>query len=408
MTGRDPGEHRAATPLELLYDLTFVVSFSVAGGLFSHSIVTGHLWNGLAAFAFAMFAILWAWLSYSWFASAYDTDDWGMRLGTAVQMIGVLVLALGLPDLFHGMDQWHLDNQVVVAGYVIMRLSMVALWLRAARSDLERRPALLRYAALLVAAQIGWTLLAVLDLDLAVTVPLMAGLYVVEMGGVRLIEGRRTLTPWHPHHIAERYGLLMIITLGEVVLGTTVAVQAVLEHTGWSVDAALIAFAGVAIAVGLWWNYFAIPFGDVLQIRPDRGWVFGWGHLPLYAATAAIGVGLHVAAFYVEGESTLGEGPTVLAAALPMTAFMAVFFGLAHLLLPGRDRFHFVLLALMLIALGAAVAMGYSELPLGLSLLVLALTPWIGVVGYETRGHGHLARAMARLHEEATTTRDVS
>src|SRR5918993_2637721 len=129
MTGRDPDEgHREATPLELLYDLTFVVAFGAAGNEAAHLFAEGHWRAGSIGFAFAMFAVIWAWIQNTWFASAYDTDDWIYRLLTMVQMIGVLVLALGLPPMFESIDHGeHVDNAVMVLGYVIMRVGLVAL-----------------------------------------------------------------------------------------------------------------------------------------------------------------------------------------------------------------------------------------------------------------------------------------
>ena len=97
MFGRDPDEsHRAATPLELLFDLTFVVAFGVAGDELAHFLAEEHIAAGIGGFAFAAFGIAWAWINFSWFASAYDTDDWVFRLLTMVQMAGVLVFALGI------------------------------------------------------------------------------------------------------------------------------------------------------------------------------------------------------------------------------------------------------------------------------------------------------------------------
>src|SRR5262245_18365321 len=99
--GRDPTEaHRAATPLELLFDLTFVVAFGIAADELAHYLADGVTWSAIGAFAFAIFAVSWAWINYSWFASAYDTDDWVFRLATMVQMVGVIVLALGLEPAF--------------------------------------------------------------------------------------------------------------------------------------------------------------------------------------------------------------------------------------------------------------------------------------------------------------------
>ena len=67
---------RAATPLELLFDLTFVASFAVAGTELAHGIAEGHWATTTVAFVFAIFAVVWAWINVSWFASAFDNDDW--------------------------------------------------------------------------------------------------------------------------------------------------------------------------------------------------------------------------------------------------------------------------------------------------------------------------------------------
>src|SRR5829696_395522 len=105
MGGRDPHQsHRTATPLELLFDLTFVVAFGIAADELAHFLAEGHVPAGLVGFGFATFAISWAWIQFSWFASAYDTDDWIFRLLTLLQMVGVLVLALGIADVFASID----------------------------------------------------------------------------------------------------------------------------------------------------------------------------------------------------------------------------------------------------------------------------------------------------------------
>ena len=136
MLGRDPGEpHRAATPLELLFDLTFVIAFGIAGNELAHFLAEGHFGAGIGGFLFAIFGIAWAWINFSWFASAYDTDDWVFRLPTMVQMVGVLIFALGLPAMFASLEHGaHVDNSVMVLGYVVMRVPMVVQWLRAARA----------------------------------------------------------------------------------------------------------------------------------------------------------------------------------------------------------------------------------------------------------------------------------
>lgn len=116
MTGRDPQERgRASTPLELLFDLTFVVAVGQAANQLAHLVEEGHVGAGVIAFAFATFAVTWAWINFSWFASAFDTDDWVFRVVTMVQMVGACIVALGLPDLFHSIDEGgHVDNRIVV------------------------------------------------------------------------------------------------------------------------------------------------------------------------------------------------------------------------------------------------------------------------------------------------------
>ncbi|MBN9636625.1 MAG: low temperature requirement protein A, partial [Actinobacteria bacterium] len=80
MRGRDPHEkHRVATPLELLFDLTFVVAFGVAASELAHMLAAGHVGAGVTGFVFSTFAICLAWINFTWFASAYDTDDWVFR-----------------------------------------------------------------------------------------------------------------------------------------------------------------------------------------------------------------------------------------------------------------------------------------------------------------------------------------
>lgn len=209
LLGRDPAEeHRAATPLELLYDLTLVVAFSIAGSQFAHALAADHLVTGLLAFAFCMFAIIWAWISSTWTASAYDSDDWGCRVAMLVQMLGVTILALGIGDLFHGLEQGELDNQVVVVGYVIMRLALVATLVRAARGDPDHRRSLLTYGRMLVVAQIGWLITGFVHLPMGLLLPMMVALYTLELGGVWYVERRAGSLPWNPHHTAERFALL--------------------------------------------------------------------------------------------------------------------------------------------------------------------------------------------------------
>src|SRR3990170_2186619 len=152
MSGRDPAEeHRAATPLELFFDLCFVVAVAQASVALHHEVAAGHLLEGALFFLMTFFAIWWAWMNFTWFASAYDTDDVLYRLLTFVQIAGVLVIAAGVARTFEG-----LDYVTITVGYLIMRIGLVAQWLRVAVEHPDRRRTALRFALGVTLVQIGW------------------------------------------------------------------------------------------------------------------------------------------------------------------------------------------------------------------------------------------------------------
>jgi low temperature requirement protein LtrA len=398
-TGRDPGEsHRASTPLELLYDLTIVVAFGTAAEQMADFIAEGHTGTGVAGFVFASFAVSWAWLNYSWFASAYDTDDWVFRLATMVQMVGVIVLTLGLEPMFASLDHGDvLDNRVMVAGYVIMRSALVFLWWEVSRHDAERAPAARVYMWSIATAQVGWVVLAIVGLPVGASFVAIIVLILYELAAPRRAE-RRAPTPWHPHHIAERYGLLVIITLGEVIIGTVASVNALVHgETGWSVEAALLAFSGVGLTFGCWWMYFSVPWAEPLVHHRERGFIFGYGHLFVFAALAGIGGGLHVAAFALEGESEIATSTVILSVAIPVGAYVLLYYGLYSLLMGAFDPFHVALLAATMGVVALSVLLAAAGASTALCLVVLMCAPFVTVVGYETLGHRHMARALERL-----------
>src|ERR1700748_16100 len=266
MSGRDPREpHRVATPLELLFDLTFVIAFGVAASEFAHTLVAGHIGAGLAGFTFATFAVSWAWINFSWFASAYDTDDWVYRLTTMLQMVGVLVLALGGAPVVSSLGRGPpLHQRALVAGYVVMRIAMVIQWLRAARQGPDRRPACLTYAAAITVAQVGWIAVAIANSSVGVTFILIAVMTVTELKGPLVAEKRMGGTPWHAHHIVERNSLLTIIALGEGVVGTVASLSAVVADQGWTTDAVLVAVAGTGVRFCVWRGQLVVPGARLL------------------------------------------------------------------------------------------------------------------------------------------------
>ena len=398
MIGRDPHERgRAATSLELLYDLTFVVAFGVAGNEAAHLLAEGHVGAAVGGFCFAMFATIWAWINFSWFASAFDTDDWVYRLTTMLQMVGVVILALGLPPMFASIDHGHtLDNSVMVLGYVVMRVAMVAQWLRAARQSPECRRACLTYVAAISLAQIGWIVQIVANMTFAVSAAFAVVLVLIELAGPVLAERRGGGTPWHGHHIAERYSLLAIIALGEGIVGTVASVSAVVQEQGWSLDAALVALAGVGLTFGMWWMYFMIPGAEVLHRHRERSFGWGYGHIPLFAAIAGTGAGLHVAAYYIDHVAHIGSVATVLTVAVPVAVYVLAVYVLHDLLVRQVDAVHWLLLAGTLVLLVVPVVLAALGVSMAVCLVVLMFAPVVTVVGYETVGYRHQADALAR------------
>jgi low temperature requirement protein LtrA len=285
---RDPSEeHRAASPLELFTDLCFVVAISQAAASFHTHISQGHAATGLLGFAMVFFAIFWAWLNFSWFASAYDNDDVAYRLLTLLHVLGSLVLAAGIPGMVDG------DFALGVLGYILMRTALVVQWVRVAHDDPPRRATARRYATGIVVVQLGWIGFIFLPHSIA---PAVFAVGVIAELLVPAWAERAGVTPWHPHHIAERYSLFFIIVLGETVLSTTVAIQqAVIAHD-LHAGLVFVVAGGVLIVFSVWWLYFFRESGPVLERvhvhYNHNAYLWGYGHYVIFASGAAIGAGL--------------------------------------------------------------------------------------------------------------------
>ncbi|MES9542134.1 MULTISPECIES: low temperature requirement protein A [unclassified Actinomadura] len=294
MTARAIDEpHRASSQLELLFDLTFVVAVAAVTAEFAHDIAEGRALAGLVPFLQVFFAVWWAWMNFTWFASSYDTDDVPYRLLTMVQMAGVLVIAAGVPAAAD-----HADYRAVAAGYLVMRAALVGQWLRAGAEDPAGRRTALRYALGITVAQAGWLLWLAASaagaVPSAAQVPCFAGLALLELAVPRWAE-RAAPTAWHPHHIAERYGLFTIILFGESVLAASNGLGGALEESEIGGPLVVIAVSGLVLLFSLWWLYFLAPAGDALDDRRHLSYLWGYGHYGIFAGLAALGAGLEVA-----------------------------------------------------------------------------------------------------------------
>ena len=295
MQPRDPHEeHRVATPLELFFDLVFVVAIASAAAQWHHGLAEGHPAD-LVRFVMVFFAIWWAWMNYTWFASSYDCDDVWYRLMTFAIMAGSLMLAAGIPDLFDDGQ-----SRLVVGGYALMRFAMVAMWLRAAASHPQGRRTALAYAVGITAVQLLWIARLLVE-DPAALMVTFFGLVVLELL-VPVVAERRGVTPFHPHHIAERYGLLTIIVLGEVVLASVQAVQGALVH-GAETGLLALVVGGLLIVFSMWWLYFKREHAGLFEGSIASVFLTGYGHYLVFASVAATGAGLAAAVDVVQGDA---------------------------------------------------------------------------------------------------------
>lgn len=368
MLARDPAQpFRAASTLELLFDLVFVIAVSRAALMLHELLGAGHVLQGVVAYLMVFFAVWWAWMNFTWFASAFDTDDWAYRLMTIAQMGGVLVLAAGMQEAMTSYDFTR-----VTWGYVIMRLAMVGQWLRAAASDVHMRRTALTFAAGITIVQVMWlTRVHVLDARWQfMTFFILVG---AELA-VPMIAERQAATSWHPHHIADRYGCFTLILLGESVAASATGIFQALGQGAHVVTLVGLAAAGLLIAAGMWWLYFRVSQGDLLA-STGRGFGFGYAHYLIFAAAGAVsaGIALRVDAA-VEPVPGLTEHLAALALSIPVAVFvLAVWALLLRPMVSARSSAVIVVASVAILAAGLIPGMAVLVTVAGLAVVVVVL-----------------------------------
>jgi low temperature requirement protein LtrA len=363
--------HRVSTPLELFFDLCFVVAVAQAAAPLHHSIAEHHVAHGVRGYLMVFFAIWWAWMNFTWFASAYDTDDDVYRITTFVQIAGALVLAAGVAPAFEG------DFLIVTIGYVIMRLALVAQWLRAARADSQRRNTAVRYAIGVGVLQVLWLLRLALPED-APQVPVFLLLVVLELAvPIWAEQAKGGPTTYHPHHITERYGLFTIIVLGESASAATIAFRGGLDRGGEHTGALIrLAVSGLVVVFALWWLYFDRSAHNLLSsLRTSMMW--GYGHYFVFATAAAVGAGLGVAVDQATGHTEISPALAGYAIAVPVAVYL-FFVWLLHIRphQSGPMKAAFPLAAVL--ALLTPLAPGTMELLAALLAVLVAINVSVG------------------------------
>jgi low temperature requirement protein LtrA len=363
-------EEETVTPLELFFDLVFVLAFTQCTALMAAE----PTWHGLAKGLLVLGVLWWSWVGYAWLTSVLDPEEDAVRLVIFVAMAALLIVGLCVPQAFG-------DAALLFAcAYAVVRIAHIALFMLASRDEPNLRTSVLTLAAstavgaglLLGAAFVDGT--AQGALWLAAIVLDMAGPYFFGTEGWKLV----------PEHFTERHGLIVIIALGESV----VAVGVGAEH-GVDAGVAAAAIISTAIAAALWWLYFdvvAIVAGRRLAEAPP-GVVqnamardsYSYLHLPMVAGIVLVALGV---------KKTLGhvDEPLKLVPAVALLGGTAMYL-LAHVAFRYRHIHTLNSRRLGLaILLGAFVAVAV-EIPALATLAVLAVALALLIV-VETRSYG--------------------
>ena len=288
-------EARRATWLELFTDLVFVVAVAELANLLAERVSGGRM----LAYAGLFVPIWWAWVGHTFYANRFDSDDIVHRLLTLAQVLGVAVLSATISDALG------LRSAIFALAYAAVRVVLVLEYLRAAVHVPVARPLIRHYAT-------GFTLaLSLWIASTAVEEPARHWIWVVAMVidiGTALTARRyQALLPPQPHHLPERFGLFVVIVLGESIASIVGALSAS-KVTGMRLASGA---AGVVLAFGIWWLYFENLEESVVLRTRVAGQVWVYSHLLLLIAAAAVGVGSEVAILHTPvrpGERWLAAG----------------------------------------------------------------------------------------------------
>jgi low temperature requirement protein LtrA len=372
-------EDSRVTPLELFFDLVFVLAITQCTALMAAE----PTWQGLAKGILVLGVLWWSWVGYAWLTSVVDPEEGTVRLVMFAAMAALLVAALCVPQAFG-------DTALLFAGaYAIVRFAQVALFVVASRDDPGLRHAVVGLA---ISTTIGVTLIASASLaDGALQGALWAAALLLDLGGPVFIDpaGWRLV----PAHFAERHGLIVIIALGESIVAIGVG-------AGHAVDAGVVVAAvlGMTVAGALWWLYF-----DVVALVAERRLSnaaagrerneiardsFSYLHFPMVAGIVLVALGL---------KKTIGhvEDPLKAAPAAALLGGTAIYL-LAHVAFRMRNVHRFstqrLVCALVLVALLPAAV----ELPALATLAIVAALLCV-LIAYEAR---HFAELRGRLRHQ--------
>jgi low temperature requirement protein LtrA len=375
-------EREQVTPLELFFDLVFVLALTQCTQLMSDD----RTWGGLGKGLLVLGLLWWAWVGYSWITSVVDPEDDSVRLVIFAAMAAMLIVALAVPRAFGG-----LSLEFALA-YAAVRYGQIGLFLIASRDAPGLRHSVLTLAAsttVSVGILVGGSFL-----DPGAQAAVWAVALVLDMGGPYFFgsEGWRLV----PAHFAERHGLIVIIALGESIVAIGVGVGGEL-----SFGQGAAAVVGVALAAAMWWLYFDVV-ALVAARRLERAAAgreqnemardsYSYLHFPMVAGIVLVALGM---------KKTLGDvdEPLKTVAAFALLGGLAAYL-LAHVsfryrhihtINTRRAGLAVVLLAFLPVA---------TEIPALATAAAVTTLAWLLIV-VETRSYGE-TRARLRHADHA-------
>ena len=391
------GERAAVSPLELFFDLVFVFALTQVTESMAEDASAVDVLRGVLVIT----VMWWCWIGYSWLCNVVKADEGVVRVGLFVAMAAVFVQAITIPEAFDDLPGGLHGPMVFAFGYFFVRAVHVVMFWLASRDDPQLRGQVLRFLPSMLAGTV-LLLIASQTSGTTQTVLWFAALAGDYLG--TLLAGSK----WRmgsAHHFAERYGLIIIVALGESIVATGVGVAHL--PISWPIIAA--SALGLAVAGAMWWAYF-----DVTALVTERALVAADGerrivlarggytflHLPMVIGVILMALGLKKVLGYVGGE----DGHTVADPiyGIPLAALYggAALYLLAHVgftrYLTGSLKLERLVVVVLLLALIPVVAM----LPALLTLAVLAVV-LSALIGYETFRYGEQRRLVrdAAAHE---------
>lgn len=268
--------------LELFYDLVYVVVIGQA----AHHLSDHVGWTGVRDFAI-VFGLIWlAWFNGTLWHELHGREDGRSRNNIFAQMGLIALLAVFAGEATSG------DGAEFAVVYAVLFGWFTWQWYVVHRGDQDRRyrPTTTKYLAGMVATVAAITVSAGLDPSarLVVWAAVVAGWVV---GGLLLMTTDHTegFGEGVTASLVERFGLVTIIVLGEVVIGV---VDGISDAPGRDATTIAVGMAGLAIGMGIWWNYFDLLGRRVPRRRGERLAVWMYVHLPLTMAIAAAGAAM--------------------------------------------------------------------------------------------------------------------